>query len=169
MIWLLARHGISGDRRGLAEQRPSPMPCPPLISIAWDFLCCIALPAHDPNEPPCTEPYARWCDRESEWSHTYVNSMACFSHGKLLDKADMPRPSELCRTRHEMLIATPRLSMSPLAIYYQSRGAADEKSIDPSPGEIPDGDVLKLDSSLKSNHARRTIAAESDTEQTCGR
>src|ERR1700723_2837975 len=78
----------------------------------------------------------------------------------MLDKADMPRPSELCRTRHEMLIATPRLSRSPLAIYYQSRGAADEKSVDPSPGEIPAGDVLKLDSSLKSNHARRTIAAE---------
>jgi hypothetical protein len=98
-----------------------------------------------------------------------VISMACFSHRKLLDKDDMPRPSEPCRTRHEMLIATPRLSMSPLAIYYQSRGTADEKSVDPLAGEIPARDVLKLDSSLKSDHARRTIAAESDTEQTCGR
>src|SRR5271154_2581004 len=66
MIWPLARQDISGDRGGSAEQRLSPMPCQLLISKAWDFLCCVALPALDPNEPPCTDPYARWCDRESE-------------------------------------------------------------------------------------------------------
>jgi transposase len=41
--------GLSGDRGGLAEHRLSPMPCHPLISTAWDFLCCIALPALDPR------------------------------------------------------------------------------------------------------------------------
>ena len=66
MIWPLARQDTSGDRGGLAEHRLSPMPCQPLISNAWDFLCCVALPALDPYEPPCTDPYARWCDRESE-------------------------------------------------------------------------------------------------------
>ena len=80
----------------------------------------------------------------------------------------MPPPSAMCRTRHEMLIVTHRLSLSALAIYYQSRGAADEKSVDPSPGEIPAGDVLKLDSALKRNHARRTVAAQSDAEQSRG-
>ena len=30
-----------GDRGGLAERRPSLMPCPPLTSIAWDFLLAL--------------------------------------------------------------------------------------------------------------------------------
>ena len=66
MIWLPARQDISGDRGGSAAHKLSPMPCQPLTSTAWDFLCCTALPGLDPNEPPCTDPYARWCDRESE-------------------------------------------------------------------------------------------------------
>src|ERR1700728_996917 len=70
-----ARHGISGAPGGLAAQKLSRMPCPPLTSIAWDFLPCAAHPVLNPTEPPCTDPYARWCDRESERSPTYVNSI----------------------------------------------------------------------------------------------
>ena len=61
-----ARQGISGVLGGLAVQKPSLMPCPPLTSIAWDFLPYTAQLVRNPTEPPCTDPYARWCARESE-------------------------------------------------------------------------------------------------------
>ena len=73
MILRPVRQGISGAPGGLAAQKPFLMPCQPLTSIAWDFLPCAALRARNPTEPPCTDPYARWCDRESEQSPTYVN------------------------------------------------------------------------------------------------
>ncbi len=60
------RQGISGVLGGSAAQKPSRMPCLPLTSIAWDFLPYVAHPMRNPTEPPCTDPYARWCDRESE-------------------------------------------------------------------------------------------------------
>ena len=66
MILRPARQGILGALGGSAAQKLFRMPCPPLTSIAWDFLPCAAHPALDPTEPPCTDPYARWCDRESE-------------------------------------------------------------------------------------------------------
>ena len=49
MTSLLARQGISGVHGGLAAQKPFLMPCPPLTSIAWDFLLCVAHRA--PNLP----------------------------------------------------------------------------------------------------------------------
>ena len=66
MILRSVRQGINGAPGGLAAQKLSRMPCPPLTSIAWDFLTYAAHPALNPTEPPCTDPYARWCDRERE-------------------------------------------------------------------------------------------------------
>ena len=66
MIWRPARQDISGVRGGSAVHRLSPMPCRPLTSNAWGFLCYVAHSKLNPNEPPCTDPYARWCDRERE-------------------------------------------------------------------------------------------------------
>jgi hypothetical protein len=57
-----------------------------------------------------------------------VISMACFSLGKCWIN-DMPPPTEICRSRHEMLIGTDRLSLSTLAIYHSSRGRLCGKCI----------------------------------------
>ena len=65
-ILRLARQGINGVHGGLAAHRPSRSPCPPLTSITWASLVFTAQLVRNPSEPPCTDPYARWCDRESE-------------------------------------------------------------------------------------------------------
>ena len=64
--WRPVRLDISGDRGGLAEHRLSPMSCRPLTSKVWEFLFYAAHPMFNPTESPCTDPYARSCDRESE-------------------------------------------------------------------------------------------------------
>ena len=46
-----------------------------------DLVSCLCLIIYDNfnilHEPPCTEPYARWCDRESSQGPTYVDCRAC--------------------------------------------------------------------------------------------
>ena len=67
-------------------------------------------------------------------SWLYMLSILCHFHGllfalQMLDKPIMPPPSAICRTRHEMLIGTDRLSLSALSIYHSSSGRLRGKCI----------------------------------------
>jgi hypothetical protein len=48
----------------------------------WDFLHCLKV--LDCVEPPCTDPYARWCGRE-ESARTPPMPLAGFSFDSLLE------------------------------------------------------------------------------------
>ena len=60
-----------------------------------------------PTEPPCTDPYARWCDRESPRRPTYVDSVTSHGNTSLYRKSNSHCYLTFVRTTR-MVRATPR-------------------------------------------------------------